>query len=229
LAAATPHTSLVGAPPNFLTIPRQLSSWGNFDHGDCVTAEEAFAKACHQPEILISDQEVIRWAAKHGVLEGAYLHQVMQWMQRDGFHQGEHAFDDGQIYSVDWTNASVLNSAISKGPVKVGVAATQLETAWRTTNGQTGWFGLAFQNDHAEDHCVSLCGYGPLAWLAGQLKVAVPAGTDGTKLGYAMFTWNSIGIVDQRSMIAITHEAWLRDPTTVEKPAKTVGRQSITA
>jgi hypothetical protein len=44
-----------------------------------------------------------------------------------------------------------------------------------------------------------------------------------------MFTWDSIGIVDQRSMIAITHEAWLRDPTTVEKPAKTVGRQSVTA
>src|SRR5438445_3430137 len=73
LAAANPHTPLVGAPPNFLTIPHQLSSWGNFDHGDCVTAEEAFAKACHQPEIFISDQEVIRWATKHDVLEGAYL------------------------------------------------------------------------------------------------------------------------------------------------------------
>jgi hypothetical protein len=229
LAAAIPHTPLVGAPPTFLTIPHQLSSWGNFDHGDCVTAEEAFAKACHRPEIFIADQEVIRWATQHGVLEGAYLHQVMQWMQKDGFHQHRHAYDDGQIYSVDWTNAAALNSAISKGPVKIGVAATQLETAWRTTNGQTGWFGLGFQNDNAEDHCVSLCGYGSLTWLAGQLQAQVPAGIDGTKPGYALFTWDSIGIVDQPSMIAITHEAWLRDPTTVTKPAKTAERQSVTA
>jgi len=229
LAAAIPHTPLVSAPPNFLTIPHQLSSWGNFDHGDCVTAEEAFAKACHQPEIFISDQKVIGWAKTHGVLEGAYLHQVMQWMQNDGFRQNGQAFDDGQIYSVDWTNAAALNSAISQGPVKIGVAATQLETAWRATNGQTGWFGLGFQNDHAEDHCVSLCGYGTLAWLAGQLKAAVPAGIDGTKPGYAMFTWDSIGIVDQPSMIAITHEAWLRVPTTVTKPAKTAAKQSVTA
>src|SRR5438477_9900674 len=155
LAAATPHTPLIGAPPNFLTVPHQLSSWGNFDHGDCVTAEEAFAKACHQPEIFISDQEVMSWATAHGVLEGAYLHQVMQWMQTDGFHQRGKIFDDGQIYSVDWTNASALNSAISQGPVKIGVAAAQLETAWRTTNGQTGWFGLGFQNECAEDHCRS--------------------------------------------------------------------------
>jgi hypothetical protein len=153
----------------------------------------------------------------------------MQWMQNDGFHQSGHAFDDGQIYSVDWTNASALNSAISQGPVKSGVAAIQLETAWRTTNGQTGWFGLGFQNDNAEDHCVSLCGYGSLAWLAGQLKAAVPAGIDGTKLGYAMFTWDSIGIVDQPSIIAITHEAWLRVPTTVTKPAKTAEKQTVTA
>lgn len=30
-----------------------------------------------------------------------------------------------------------------------------------------------------------------------------------------MFTWNSIGIIDTPSMRAITHEAWLRQPTTI--------------
>ena len=30
-----------------------------------------------------------------------------------------------------------------------------------------------------------------------------------------MFTWNTIGIIDVPSMLAITHEAWLRNPTTV--------------
>jgi hypothetical protein len=47
--------------------------------------------------------------------------------------------------------------------------------------------------------------------------VKVPTGTDGTKQGYALFTWNSMGIIDQASMVAITHEAWLRTPTTIIK------------
>ena len=229
LAAATPHTPVVGAPPNFLILPQQISSWGNFDHGDCVTAEEAFAKACHQPEIFITDQIAMAWAQKHGVLEGANLHQVMQWMQKGGFQESGKTFDDGQIFSVDWTDPSTLYSAIAKGPVKIGVAATQLETAWRTTNGQTGWFGLGFNKDDAEDHCVSLCGYGSLAWLAGQLKVAVPAGVDGTKPGYALFTWDSIGIIDEPSLIAITQEAWLRSPTTVIMGGRTAQRPHATA
>ncbi|MBO4221107.1 hypothetical protein [Bradyrhizobium neotropicale] len=231
LAAATPHSvvGLAAAPPHFITIPHRLSSWGNFDHGDCVTAEEAFAKACHNPEIFISDNEVIRWATKHGVLEGAYLHQVMLWMQENGFHQNRHIYDDGQIYSVDWTNPSTLNSAIATGPVKIGVAATQIQTAWNSTNGKTGWFALGFNKDTNEDHCVSLCGYGSLNWLAQQLQVTVPAGVDGTKLGYAMFTWDSIGIIDQPSMIAVTEEAWLRTPTTIVKPAKTPAQESVTA
>jgi len=54
-------------------------------------------------------------------------------------------------------------------------------------------------------------------WLAQQLQAKVPAGVDGTKQGYAMFTWDSIGIIDQPSMLAITHEAWLRNPTTIVK------------
>jgi Bacterial tandem repeat domain 1 len=108
-------------------------------------------------------------------------------------------------------------SAISTGPVKIGVAANQLETAWRSTGGHTGWFGIGFQPDAAEDHCVSLSGYGSIAWLAQQLGVQVPAGINGTKLGYALFTWDSIGIIDEPSMRAITCEAWLRQPTTVLK------------
>src|SRR5262249_45071916 len=110
-----------------------------------------------------------------------------------------------------------LQSAIATGPVKIGIAADQVETAWRSTNGRSGWFGVGFKADAGEDHCVSLCGYGTLAWLAQQFKVTVPAGVDGAKTGYAMFTWDSIGIIDEPSMRAITHEAWLRQPTTVIK------------
>jgi len=53
--------------------------------------------------------------------------------------------------------------------------------------------------------------------LAHELGSKVPAGVDGTKPGYGVFTWDSIGIIDQPSMVAITHEAWLRKPTSVVK------------
>ena len=71
MAAAMPHVALVGAPLNFITIPARISMWGNDVHGDCVTAEEAFAKACNAPEIFLPDGDAIAWATRHGVLEGA--------------------------------------------------------------------------------------------------------------------------------------------------------------
>jgi hypothetical protein len=58
LAAATPHLATATAA-NFIVTPKQISFWGNYSDGDCVTAEEAFAKACNNPEIFISEDEVI--------------------------------------------------------------------------------------------------------------------------------------------------------------------------
>jgi hypothetical protein len=217
LAAATPYVAITAAPSNFITVPQQISIWGNDYHGDCVTAEEAFAKACNNPELFITDNEVISWATAHGVLEGATLVQVLQSMQSDGFSQGDLTYDDGSYSSVDWTNSASLQSAISQGPVKLGVAADQIENAWNSTSGKTGWFGTGFKPEPAtaEDHCVSLCGYGTISWLAQQLNVQVPSSIDGTRQGYAMFTWDTIGIIDAPSMVAVTQEAWLRQPTTV--------------
>jgi len=215
LAGAKPFQPFVGAPPTFLVRPQKISMWGNDVHGDCVTAEEAFAKACHDTEIFLPDAEVIAWATQHGVLEGAYLTDVMTTMQTDGFADGGNTYDDGPHLSVDWTDAATLKNAISLGPVKLGVAANQIETAYWSTNGQTGWVGSGFHADGAEDHCVALCGYGSLSWIAQQLGTTLPNGVDGTRDGYALFTWNSIGIIDAASMVAVTHEAWLRSPTTV--------------
>ena len=220
LAAAVPYAVRAGAPPNHIVIPQKISFWGNFYDGDCVTAEEAFAKACNNPEIFISDSEVTAWATRHGVLNGANLPQVMEWMQHDGFPDGPFTYDDGPYNSVDWTNAGTLQSAIFQGPVKLGVAGDQLLTVWwgagsSAAGGVSGWFGTGFHDDPNMDHCVSLCGYGSISWLAQQLGVQVPAGVDGTKPGYALFTWDSIGIIDVPSMIAITSEAWFRQPTTV--------------
>jgi hypothetical protein len=212
----------IKAPADFIHIPKKISFWGNYDHGDCVTAEEAFAKACHTPEIFIPEAAVIAWATAHNVLEGANLHEVMVWMQTDGFKQGGHTYDDGSILSVNWTNATVLNRAIWEGPVKIGIAADQLLATWkaaggRKEGGKSGWFATGYHNDTAEDHCVCLCGYGTIAWLAGKLHATVPAGVIGTQPGYALFTWDSIGVIDTPSLLAITQEAWLRNPTTITK------------
>src|SRR5271169_2578159 len=115
LASSRSFAAVVGAPPNYIVIPQKISMWGNDVHGDCVTAEEAFAKACNNPEVFISDTEVIAWATKHGVLEGANLPEVMTWMQNDGFPNGPFIYDDGSHNSVNWQDAGILQSAIAQG------------------------------------------------------------------------------------------------------------------
>jgi len=214
LAGATPHKIVGATPLQWLWLPAQLSFWLNQTDGDCVTAEEAFAKACHAPEIFIPDATVGAWAAANGVLNGAELTQVMDLMRSDGFRIGNALYNIGPYTSVDWTNAAVLQNAISRGPVKIGVAADQLQEAVPNPP-SNGWFASGFQQDSNEDHCVSLCGYGSIQWLAEQLGVIPPMGMDATRPGYGLFTWNSIGIIDVPSMLAITGEAWLRTPTTI--------------
>ena len=215
LAAAMPYeVALIAAPPTFIVIPNQLSFWGNNVDGDCVTAEEAFAKACHQPEVFITEETAVGWATTHGYLNGAVISDVLDKMIADGFQQDGHRYGDGHAQSVDWTNEATLASAISTGPVKIGIAADQLDAPYQA-HPANGWLATGFVADPAEDHCVSLCGYGSLSWLAQQLGVTVPAGIDGTQPGYALFTWDTVGIIDRLSMLAITHEAWVRHPTTV--------------
>lgn len=210
LAAATPHRIIGETPSQWIIVPQKLSMWYNDRYGDCVTAEEAFAKACSG--ILISDAEVKRWAQAHGVLNGAMLDQVVDWMIAKGFGQDGNQYNDGSRVAVDYTNAASLQNAISRGPVKIGVAAGQLENSVGSRN---GWFATGYRHDQRIDHCVALCGYGPMSWLAQQLGVAVPSRVDGNNLGYALFTWSTIGIIDEASMLAITGEAWLRVPTNI--------------
>ncbi len=217
LAAAVPHKITDDNPAQFIRIPKQLSMWGNDVNGDCVTAEEAFAKACHKPEVFISDTEVINWATSNNFLNGANLTDVLHAMQRNGFVQSPYTYDDGPYSSIDWTNPALLTNAIFTGPVKIGVAATQLENVIQSLPTlANGWFATGFQPDSNEDHCTSLCGYGSMSWLATQLGSQVPSGVDGTQQGYALYTWSTIGVIDVPSMEAITAEAWLRNPTTLE-------------
>lgn len=214
LSATFPYQLTGQTPATFLTLPPQLSTWGNQPggHANCVAAEEAFAKACYYPEIVISDDVVIGWAQDRGFLDGAVISDVLHAMLSDGFQQDGRTFNDGAANVINWTNGALLRNAISRGPVKLGVAADQLEAAATQSN---GWLAVGFQPETAEDHCVSLCGYGPLGWLAQQLGVVLPFGPDQDALGYAVFTWGTVGIIDEPSLNAITHEAWVRVPTTI--------------
>jgi hypothetical protein len=223
LAAAMPHVpdSRILVPPSFLMWPVQMSSWNNYKYGDCVSAEEAFAKATAAPQVFIPEATVVAWASANGFLNGAHLTDVMSKMQTNGFHVNK-THDDGPYNSVNWTNAAILQSAIySHGPVKIGVAAENLESNanGHVTPGKSGWAIFGLQAGQPEDHCVSICGYGTLAELIALFKqhgvtVSVPNGMP-TGLCYAIFTWNSIGIVDQQSMLNMTYEAWIRKPVTV--------------
>ncbi len=211
LAAAQPHLmSAAVLPSSFIRLPRTLLDWLNFVNGTCVTAEEAFNKACSG--ILISNATVKEWATAHGVMDGAYLDSVLEWMAQKGFNQDGNFYNDGGKASVDWTNDAVLKDAIYAAPVKIGVAAGQLENVVGAKN---GWFGLNFHRDQNIDHCISLCGYGAIGQLAQWLGVSLPAGVDGTRPGYAAFTWATVGILDVPSMNAITGEAWSRTPPTI--------------
>jgi hypothetical protein len=210
-----PHVIKGPTPAQMLRRPPILSMWLNDTEGDCVTAEEAFAKACWVPEIFITPDEVQAWATAHGVLNGAVISDVLQWMQSGGFaFKSGNTYRDGPHTSVDWTNEAILRNAIHIGPVKIGVAADQLQTVVEA-HPSSGWVAAGFTEDQAEDHCVSLCGFGTMGWLAGQLGTALPAGVDPSAPGYGLFTWSSIGAIDAQSMLAITSEAWLRNPTTV--------------
>lgn len=211
LAAAMPHVIAGDTPSQLLYNPATLSMWGNDIFGDCVSAEEAFAKACHNPEILIPSHKIIKWARNNFVLNGASLWEVLHLMVTEGIDHDDSTYLDGAFSSVDWTDPTILRNAIAQGPVKIGVAADQIENAYQEHN---GWIATGFKQDLNLDHCVSLCGYGTFGWLASQLQVKMAIG-DLAWQGYALFTWSTIGIIDYPSLLAITGEAWLRKPTTV--------------
>lgn len=227
LAAATPHVPdpKIVVPPSFLMWPVEMSSWNNYIYGDCVTAEEAFAKATAAPKTFIPLATAVAWATKHGYLNGATLTGVMTTMQTQGFPLNNKTYDDGPHNSVNWTNPAILQSAIySHGPVKIGVGANDFQNTGpdgHVTPGTSGWAMYNYPKNEPEDHCTSLCGYGTLAELVTLFKqhdVAVhpPKGMP-TGTCYAMFTWNSIGIIDQQSMLNMTYEAWIRNPVTIIK------------
>jgi hypothetical protein len=222
LQASMPYVMPVlaaeAAPPvEFAVIPPQLSMWGNSQYGDCVSAEEAFAKAawsvqCGLPETFITEHDVIAWATKYGFRDGAYLTEVMDVMKVHGMPAGGQTYIDGNYVGVDYSNEDLLKSALTQGPVKIGIDANGLPSGAGDHN---GWFSVSTTHHNNEDHCVALTGYGSAAFLFGKLGVPVPSGLAADTPGYLLFTWNTIGFVTHGWLMGSCQEAWLRLPTTV--------------
>ena len=218
LAAAQPYRAGGTTPESFLAWPLRIGFWGNEKASHSSWAEEAFAKACAEPQVFIPNEVVLSTSRECGSSNFA------AFLQTHGFQMGRTAYLDGPFNSVDWTNAAILQSAIySHGPVKIGVASANLASGpqGQVTPGKSGWAIFGLQAGQPENHCASLCGYGPLAGLFDLFErhgvsVNLPSGMP-TGLCYAMFTWGSIGIIDQQSLMNITGEAWVRNPTTIVK------------
>jgi len=232
LAAALPHRptarEIAAAPPTFFTLPATMYMLGNSTYGDCVTAEQCAAIMAYsiwgqghvQPKVTITDSTAIGWAQAHGVLNGAGLQEVMTWNQTDPIvGTNGTGYTDGTHLAVDYTNDGAVRAAIVQGPVKIGVAASQLQAALDASNGLSGWVLSGAGTDQNIDHCVSLWSYGTFADLVALFTAAgfacsVPSGQDPHEPSYGLYTWQTEGIISRSSMIAITGEGWLRTPTS---------------
>lgn len=229
-AIPTPRNILIKAKPfiapetavkqeNHLHRPKKLSYWLNGTDGDCVSAEEAFARGCGDDGVFITDESVGKFIDNYALRNGARIDTVIEGFSEKidgsdsfGFIQdGTEYYHGGYgVFGVDWTNENDLKQVLLFSPVKLGVAASQIQ--FFDVSG--GWIVRNVQDDPSarEDHCVSLCGFGTFSWLAEQLEIELPDDIDGSQQGWAIFTWNSIGIVDTQSLLAMTFEAWARIP-----------------
>lgn len=233
LVSAPKHVARADIPSSYLVLPDKLNIYGNDRYGDCVTAEEGFAKACWSvqiglPELFLDPTVVVDWARAHGYLNGANLTDVMDDMRKDGIKgpDGKY-YHDGPYHSVDWTDYATLCSAIYTGPVKLGMAAGQLQNV-PGVGSRNGWFATGFRNDQNEDHCTALCGYGTAKDLAALfaakgVRVDVPPNFPSDAKCVAYYTWGTVGVMDYGSLLATTGEAWVRTPTTAEQPAPNPG------
>jgi hypothetical protein len=216
LSIARPYRPGSAAPESFLAWPIGISFSGNEKMGSSSWAEEAFAKACAAPKVLIPTDVILFTSQKCGSSN------FSAFMQTHGFQMEGKAYLDGPFKSIDWTNTAALNSAIADvGPVKIGVASANLASGphGKVTVGTSGWAICGLPSGQPENHFGSLCGYGSLAALVDLFElhgvnVSSPGGMP-TGLCYAMFTNGSIGIIDRESLVSITGEAWVRDPTTI--------------
>lgn len=214
--AEAPPFKKQSAPRCFLLWPDRVESWISELAVNSFWLEEAFAKACSEPKTHIPSEIIVQMAEKCGSAN------FSRFMQRHGFRMNGKKYLTGPYYSVNWTDPKTLQSAIyAKGPVKVGIRSHGLESNpfGAVTPGISGWALHGYALDNEEDHCASICGYGNLTDLAGLFESngaeVIPPVDMPTGMCYAMFVRNSIGIIDEQSMLNMCDEAWIRDPVTI--------------
>jgi len=218
LAAARRYRASGGAPESFINWPTRIGPWADESASNSSWAEEAFAKASAGPKVLIPHNVVLSTSRECGSSNFA------AFMQTHGFQMEGKAYLDGPFNLVNWTDSEALNGAIAKvGPVKIGVASANLGSnpQGHVTPGTSGWAIHGLPTGQPENHWAGLCGYGPLTALIDLFErhgvnVKLPSSMP-TGLCYAMFIWDSIGIIDRQSLMNITGEAWIRNPTTIVK------------
>lgn len=213
LARSHPFIPPLGAPNQWAWIAPRLSTWNNSQYGDCVTAEEAFAKCAYPPNIFWPEADVVAWARKHGWLNGAYLEEVLVAMRDQGFTLDGKEYKNGPHFTVDWHDIETLKAAIAIGPIKIAIASSALPS---DAGNKQGWFRLGDgRNYNNTDHSVTLAGYGPAEWLYQQLSEPLPSALPAATYGYLLFTWSTVGFVDHAWLLSTCEEAWVRNPTTV--------------
>jgi hypothetical protein len=213
--------------PAKIFTPAEMSYWGNDVDGDCVTAEEFAAKLFYSAYTSYSAQTAldmpndlaIQWATQYGYLQGSNITGPMDMMAKNGVTFAGVNYTDGPYTSVDYTDWATLTSAISQGPVKLGVAGDQLEAIVGTTN---GWVAAGLKPDSKEDHCIGANGYGTMTQVCSALGTTAPAGKSNDR-AVMVFTWDTQGALDydDGSFTNIVAEAWLRTPTTPQQAPPT--------
>ncbi len=213
---ATPAYYPLYAPPAMWSrVPPKLDIWGNSTYGDCVSAEEAFALACHDPEIFVDEATVVAWARHNGYLNGADLVEVMDSMARSGFVVGPQQYNDGPHQVVQFSDEPSLRSAIALGPVKISIDSSALPSG---AGNNQGWFTTGSGTGRSQDHCVGLSGYGPAGFLYKMLALPVPSGLSADQDGYLLFTWSTLGFVTYKWLMNSSNEMHVRNPTTIGVP-----------
>lgn len=223
LMAATPFKPRGTTADRFLMAPKTLSMWLNDQDGDCVTAEECMKIACAllSPEVVIRDEVLKPWIDKYDFANGATLTDVMDKMKEVGITQDDVTYFGGAYDGVDYSKFDSIANALcqGRGPVKIAIDANILPGG---AGNASGFFVTGLKHPaNNSDHCVCFCGFGPIQWLADQLAaqygvtVAIPSGVDPNGRGAALYTWKTIGIVDESSVPNVPTEAWLRNPATI--------------
>jgi hypothetical protein len=206
----------------FWIFPKKMSYWLNDQYGDCVTAQQAFARACSG--IWITNDTVMSWATKNGTLNGADLPPVASLMAKSGFSQDSNIYGCGpQDLAVDYTDVNTLCAAIftsgqSGGCIQAGIDGNQLPSSAGNVN---GWFLTVNQKTQDEDHCIAYCGYGTSIQFVSAMNTAfpdlnlkLPANVSTTNIGIATYTWSTIGWSDYKCVSNMTGEAWMQSPPT---------------